>query len=252
MIIAIDGLDGSGKETTCKVLSDHIITRLNEVRDTPISTFTHSFPDYDIESGQAIKNVLAGNKVIDMPPAIKTLMVVSLFAYNRKEHLDMFKKTYGPDIFDRNDVIHIFDRYWASNILYQGLGKSDYQLSKFAEYCKAIDVVYGNIMPDIYYFLRVPFNLLSQRIRLRKSKAGIEHDTYEDDIFQKAVYHLSEYLLANPQRDRHLEIYDKVINAYETHLDGLALPEPIDRPVEDIVNEIYEHFYLYTGMVKKG
>lgn len=251
MIIAIDGLDGSGKETTCNLLSDCIISKVSEATGKAISTYIHSFPDYSTESGKAIKKILAGENVIDMPPEIKTIMVVTLFAYNRKEHLDAFKSTFGQDIFERNDFVHIFDRYWASNILYQGLGNSGPQLCKFVEYCKCIDIAYGNIMPDIYYFLRVPYNILYKRIRSRKSKAGIEHDTYEDDLFQKAVYHLSEYLLANPQRDRQLEIYDKVINAYETHVNGLALPEPTDRPVESIVDEIYEHFYLYTGMVGK-
>jgi len=251
MIIAIDGLDGAGKETTCKLLSERISTGLSEAKGVPIDTYIHSFPDYTIESGMVIANVLAGNEVIDVPPAIKIHMVVTLFAYNRKEHLDMFKKKYGPDIFDKDNTVHIFDRYWASNILYQGLGKSDFMLAKFAEYCKAVDVIYGNVLPDIYYFLRVPYSILYKRIRSRKSKAGIEHDMYEDDSFQKAVYHLSEYILANPQRDRQLEIYDKVINAYETHVNGLALPEPTDRPVESIVDEIYDHFYLYTGMVGK-
>jgi thymidylate kinase len=191
MIIAIDGLDGSGKETLTYALRDYLV---EEAGWDDAKVMVHSFPNYNSRSGMQIRNMLAGKTFTDESSDLKAYLIASMFAFNRAEYISSMQATFGEEIFSSTSVIHIFDRYWGSNVLYQGLGKSGEDLQKFIQLMRSIDTSLKNPMPDRYYFLRHPYSVLRKRLDARKSKS-VENDNYEKDTYLKSVYHLSEYLL---------------------------------------------------------
>ena len=191
MIIAIDGLDGSGKETLTYALRDYLV---EEAGWDESKVLVHSFPNYNSRSGMQIRNMLAGKTFTDESSDLKAYLIASMFAFNRAEYISSVQATFGDEIFSSNSVIHIFDRYWGSNVLYQGLGKSGEDLQKFIQLMRGIDTSLKNPMPDRYYFLRHPYSVLRKRLDARKYKS-VENDNYEKDTYLKSVYHLSEYLL---------------------------------------------------------
>ena len=247
MIVAIDGLDGSGKETTCRELANMLVER-NIVHKDFVKV--HSFPDYTIPSGKEIKRVLSGDLLAGTPKQAKALMIATLFAYNRAEH---FVRTNFKDDSANQQCVHIFDRYWASNILYQGIGLSGEDLNTFAGYCKNMDMQLGNPMPDVYYFLHLPYSILSKHLQGRESKSGVT-DTYEEDTFQMCVYHLSEYIISEGKNYPNLDIYDKVIECAsktKTVGTGITLDNWYQESVSCIVQNIYENLRDYAGAFSK-
>ena len=244
MIIAIDGLDGSGKESLTNKLRDAIIAQGIRNEDAVI---VHSFPDYNNSTGKQIKKILSGESFKEMPPHIRRFMTASLFAYNRAEHVLNTKTEYGTGIFNTDSVIHIFDRYWASNILYQGLGKTGIALETFAQLMRGMEIALGNPMPIVYYFLRHPYSVLWKRIHNRKSKS-VENDIYEADDFQKAVYHLSEYYLEviNPTE----ATYDKVIegcnSVMRSELGEIYYEKSVETLADEIIADLRERKLIAT------
>ncbi len=200
MIIAIDGLDGSGKETLCNEISKKLMEEYGWYMD---SVFIHSFPDYTIPSGKMIDEILHGGGA-NLPKAVRPYMLATLFSYNRAEHFRIFEMKVHDKDFTK---VHLFDRYWASNLIYQGLGMSYQDMIHFMNFCIHTEKGFGNPEPDFYYFLQVPYSVLRKRIDSRKNK-----DKYEEDVFQKAVYHMSEWLLD----EMHID-YPKAERAFPFH-----------------------------------
>ena len=238
MIIAIDGLDGSGKETTCTRLAAWI-------EDQKMKTYVHSFPDYSVPSGAYIKQIIGNPETLkDMPSNFKPYFMASLFAFNRAEHFN-----YAYKFMDEFDI-HIFDRYWASNVLYQGLGMSRPELVDFVDHCYQLDITLNNPMPDIYYFIELPYKVLRRRIDFR-TKKEITNDSYEKDEFQKAVYHLSELLLAdqifvkdNNVSSQYFSIYDAVIKPYDYDNFNHVIEDDAETVVEMVIKDLEKRVNL--------
>ena len=124
MIISIDGLDCSGKNTVANALQmklSSIFKRAN----INVNVIKISFPDYEVSTGFAIKNILNGNTNI---PKDK---IPNLFILNR---LECFIENKIPMILasNKNNII-IFDRSYYSNILYQAKGKNSDEIAAMAE-----------------------------------------------------------------------------------------------------------------------
>ena len=220
MIIAIDGLDGSGKETACNNLKEIILKERPDIKEVVI----HSFPDYNIPSGKDISLILSGDVMRGIQSQSKSIMISELFAYNRYEHF-LYNGLHDINAFDDPEVVHIFDRYWASNIIYQGLGKVDKAFSSFIETCRSMDIAFNNPLPDKYFFLRVPFSVLIQRLTERNlSKSGVV-DTYEEPTFQMAVYLQSEYMLLLLNRN-HMLYNDIIEGTYYTEKGTIKAYKP--------------------------
>ena len=190
MIISIDGLDASGKETLANVLGAKLRLKY------PIPVRVVSFPDYTSESGQLIKKLLSGDlsSIRNIIPDDEWIGIITrLFVINRAEFFATHK-----EIDVENEII-ICDRYSASNILYQGQGLDNFELYDLVQFNNQLDYeIYKNPKPVISIFLRVSFTELKRRLKARKqSKSGVEKDVYEDLTFLKASYHLSEYLITS-------------------------------------------------------
>ena len=112
-LIAIEGLDCSGKETFAKQLKKFMEANINKTNPDRnsnedkknIKVHLVSFPDYTIESGKELKELLK----LD-PKKRDQDKLTALFAKNRKDVLD------NLDVAKYNIVI--FDRFIMSNIIY--------------------------------------------------------------------------------------------------------------------------------------
>ena len=105
MLVAIEGLDQSGKETQAKLLRDHI-------RATGHKSRVVSFPDYGTSIGEEIARALQGDRDYG-PEAMQLLYVANRF--ERKADIDRWHNA---------GLVVLFDRYVASSIAYgeaQGL-----------------------------------------------------------------------------------------------------------------------------------
>lgn len=108
MLIAIEGLDQSGKETQAQLLRDRL--RSGGARSRVVS-----FPDYGTSIGEEIARALQGER--DYDPEVMQLLYVAN-RYERKSDIEQWRDA---------GLLLIFDRYTASSVAYgeaQGLDAS--------------------------------------------------------------------------------------------------------------------------------
>lgn len=117
MIIAIEGIDASGKNT----LSKNLVQQLTRA-DPRIITELLSFPDYPSKTGKLIKGFLTGEWEVtsqkplpeDMRSAdVGAWMLQSIFAINRFEQWEKLKRYQNAA-----DGVLVLDRYWHSGLTY--------------------------------------------------------------------------------------------------------------------------------------
>lgn len=213
MLITIDGLDGSGKETLSRRLVDTLKYKTNK------EIYYLSFPDYSNSSGLLIYGLLHGNRfstigageakfLYAVPGNRRRYFMSELFAINRHELF--LNQPMKPD------GIYIADRYAKSNLLYQG--KDDPNPEVFAKYLTELEYVdYNNPQADLSFFLHVPYEVLRERLDKRD-----ELDLYEQDDSLKNTYDFSEMLIHS------YKAFEYVIEGTK---DGQAIP------VDTIINE---------------
>ena len=230
LIITIDGLDAAGKETVSRALA----RRINTIKNTD-RCVNFSFPRYFNESGKFIKSVLSNSEFLKLvPDDRKPYLISELFIANRHEFFTSMK-----DEFDAGGI-YVFDRYSASNILYQGVGMTDFELNQLITYNKTLEYdVYKNYKPTYSFFLRVPYKVLRDRIKFRESlKSGEDNDNYEKDAFLKSVYHLSEYMLTNQDKIAVHDLFNYIIDAVEPNSMRLyTVDELVDQMIQVLVEE---------------
>jgi len=119
MIIALEGIDGSGKSTQ----AERLVTRLKMFHPT---TF-QKFPDYATPIGKLIEKWL--HKQVELVETDPTSLVAPddalgfqcAMVANRLEHMAMLK-----DFSENHRKILVLDRYWGSGVAYgsgvDGLG----------------------------------------------------------------------------------------------------------------------------------
>ena len=181
MLIVLEGLDGAGKSTQLRMLTDYIAATGRQV------DYLH-FPRYDAPVfGEMIARYLRGDygSIEQVHPQIVAL----LFAEDRR--------TAAPLIREKLDAGHcvILDRYVYSNIAFQGSKLSDPKESEAL--CDWIfDLEYkqfGIPVPDLNLFLDVPISFVDEKLHnIREGSdrdyLGGKGDIHEADIeFQKRV-----------------------------------------------------------------
>ena len=99
MLVAIEGLDQSGKETQAKLLR-------NRIRVAGYKSRVESFPDYGTSIGEEIARALQGEREYG-PETMQLLYVANRF--ERKLDIDRWNDA---------GIVVIFDRYVASSVAY--------------------------------------------------------------------------------------------------------------------------------------
>ena len=181
--IAIDGLDGSGKETQTNFLVDSLRKQGRDVR-------TLSFPVYDSESSALVRMYLDG-KLGSHPSDTNAYAASTFFACDRYAS---FKSDWKKD-YDCKDKIIVANRYTSANAVHQ-LSKlpreawdSFLQSLWDFEFTKLVLPV-----PDMVIYLELPPEISLNLIGKRSIETGRKMDIHEKDAeymnrsYQAALY----------------------------------------------------------------
>ncbi len=187
ILIAIDGVDASGKQTHTELLAEHFKSLKKKVRRL-------SFPMYNSESSALVKLYLDGSlgkKAEDVDAyAASTFFAADRFATYRMD----WQKDY-----EDSQTLIIADRYVSSNMIHQAS-----KIEDFAEKDKFLDWLYDfefNLykipQPDMTIFLDMPPKYGKMLIAGRNNKfSGNEKlDIHEKDFsYLEKSYENAKYV----------------------------------------------------------
>ena len=180
MIVAFEGLDGSGKGTQSQILSAKMSAK-------GIDNALYSFPNYKgTNFGLEVGKYLNGGfgSLDEVPPQFP----VMLYAMDRFE----MRKSIMKDINSGSNII--FDRYVPSNIAHQAVKFPENQRKTFADWVKRLEY---NILempsPDVIIFLDVDPVIAGRMVALKgkRSYTDAEKDIHEaNDSYMDKVYQM--------------------------------------------------------------
>jgi len=211
MIIAIDGIDGTGKRTQSKMLEEYLLSNGYNVRLV-------SFPIYASFFGEMVSEYLNGNygSLYSINPKLAAL----LYAQDRQL---FFKHTQILD-----DEIIIFDRYVNSNIAHHS--------SKIIE--KERSYLINWILELEYNVNRIPKPDISFVLDLEVENSVINVGNKDKRSYTESTYDLHEantdYLIETRK------IFISLVNGIDTHIIKCDVNKVI-REKNDIAREISLH-----------
>lgn len=214
VLIVIDGVDSSGKQTQTEMLSDRLLREGKKVRRI-------SFPAYDSPSSALVKMYLDG----DFGKNPEDVNAYAASAFYAMDRFATFKADWGRDYM--SDTVIIADRYVSSNMIHQAA-----KIDNIPDKEKFLDWVYdfeykkcGLPRPDITIFLDMP---VMMGIRLMKDRANKIDGGETKDI------HESNEKYLNDSHENALFVAKK----YGWHRICCSKDDTIKTP-EEINNEIY-------------
>lgn len=188
-LIVIEGIDGSGKSTCAKNLTE----KLNSINIKTIYTFepTHSHYGAKLREGMLSEDLDAEEELL-------------LFVKDRKDHIEYMIK---PAL--KEGYFIILDRYFYSSIAYQGAKGID--INRIMNLHK--DFI---IKPDIVFIFHLPIDIALNRII---SKRGIA-DRFENETYLKKVdkifHSFNESFIHHIDTDKDIKIInDELFNILE-------------------------------------
>ena len=179
MIVAFEGLDGSGKGTQSQILSAKMSAK-------GIDNALYSFPNYKgTNFGLEVGKYLNGGfgSLDEVPPQFP----VMLYAMDRFE----MRKSIMKDINSVSNII--LDRYVPSNIAHQAVKFPENQRKTFADWVKRLEY---NILempsPDVIIFLDVDPVIAGRMVALKGKRSYTDaakdiheaNDSYMDKVYQ--------------------------------------------------------------------
>jgi len=167
-LVVIEGLDGAGKRTLAKALTDALVERGAKVT-------TGAFPRYDEDvHADLVRDALHG-RLGDLTGSVHGMSV--LYALDRRGAADSIRADLAG-----YDVV-LLDRYIASNAAYGAARLGQDARGEFVEWVRALEVDrFGLPVPDLHLLLRVPTEVAADRAARREAtEADRERDVYESD-----------------------------------------------------------------------
>ena len=163
MLVAIEGIDGSGKGTQAQMLLEH-------TREVGYTAALLSFPQYQVtQSSKWIAEYLKGDfgELNEVPP----LFAGTLFALDRYESINQIMHS-----LKEHDLV-IMDRYVASNLAYQGARVATEDRTKFVDRLLKLEYeIYALPKPDITLFLDMPVAFSERLITGRGTRTYTKQD----------------------------------------------------------------------------
>lgn len=169
-MIAIEGLDGSGKATQARLLEEALRKAGEDVRGV-------SFPDYDSDSSALVRMYLSGQFGSE-PEAVNAYAASSFYAVDRYAS---YKRQWGD--FYWNGGIVVADRYTTSNAIHQcsklPAGEWDGFLDWLFHY--EYDLL-GLPAPDAVIYLDVELEVSQRLLEKRYDRDASRKDIHERDL----------------------------------------------------------------------
>ncbi|MBQ3003907.1 MAG: thymidylate kinase [Clostridia bacterium] len=221
ILIALDGLDGSGKETQTRLLEEALIQNGIPCRNV-------SFPTYDDRMSAAVKLYLSG-KFGDDPNTVNGYAASSFFATDRYcSYMLDWKQDY-----DAGTVI-LANRYTTANAVHQLSKLPEEEYDGFLDWL--FDFEFGKLglpAPDLVLYLCVPPAVSESLIMSRSAQTGRATDIHENnkqhlrDSYRAALYSADKLGWAKidcsadgktlrSREDIHAEIFSHVGNLLQT------------------------------------
>ena len=176
-LIAIDGVDASGKQTHAEILFEKLKKMGKKVR-------LISFPAYDKPSSALVKMYLSGD-FGEKPEDVSAYAASTFFAADR---FSTYRTDWGKDYED--DTIIIADRYVSSNMIHQASKLKKEDRSEFLDWLDNFEYnIYSLPRPDITVFLDMPPEFGAELMRERENKFSGES---EKDIHERNKEYLKE------------------------------------------------------------
>lgn len=176
-LIAIDGVDASGKQTHAEILYEKLKKMGKKVR-------LISFPAYDKPSSALVKMYLSGD-FGENPEDVSAFAASTFFAADR---FSTYRTDWGKDYED--DTIIIADRYVSSNMIHQASKLKKEDRSEFLDWLDNFEYnIYSLPRPDITIFLDMPPEFGAELMRERENKFSGDS---EKDIHERNKDYLKE------------------------------------------------------------
>lgn len=215
-LIAIEGIDGSGKRTQLDLLAHSLQARGRE-------THRVSFPRYESFFGKLVGQYLNG----DFGPmeAVDPHLSAVLYAGDRMEAKPPIETALAAG------KIVLADRYIGSNMAHQSARVPEDKREEFFGWLKRLEYgVYGLPAEDLVIYLRVP---VAEAHRLVGLKSARTYTSMKRDIQEADITHLEQTAI----------IYDQLatsanwarIECVEAGTNALRSPEEIHRGVLEAV-----------------
>jgi dTMP kinase len=217
LLIVIEGVDGSGKETQSKSLYEYFAGKGKNIKKV-------TFPRYENSSSALVKMYLSGdfgsNPNDINPYAASTFYAVDRYAAFKEELFDFYN----------NGGIIIADRYTTSNMVHQGGKLKDIdEKIDYMDWLWDLEFLkYGLPIPDVVFYLDIPPEINIKLMAERKNKISNEskkdiHErslTHLQDSYENALWLIRKYKWTTIQcmdgdrlrtiEDIHIEIVNKV------------------------------------------
>lgn len=222
ILIAIDGVDASGKQTQSQLAYEKLLAAGINVRLV-------SFPAYHSDSSVLVKMYLNGD-FGSKPEDVNAYAASTFFAADR---FASFRRDWKQD-YDNGYVI-IADRYVQSNMIHQASKLKPEEKKAFIDWLYDLEYrVYGLPQPDVTIFLDMPPEKAAELMAERANKID---QSSTKDIHERSV----DYLKAS--YDNALQIaggfgWKHVSCTYKNDI----------RTIEDINNEIMN---IVTDTIKE-
>lgn len=186
MLIAIDGLDGSGKETQSTLLCERLTA-------CGIKNRLISFPTYSDDSCALVKMYLGG-RFGDDPATVNAYAASSFYAMDRYcSYMLDWKKDY------ESDTLIVANRYTSANLVHQMSKLPESEWKSFAEWLWSYEFEkLGLPAPTAVVYLCLPPTVSAALIQSRCDKTGAVKDIHEKNAaFLENSYRAALYAAEN-------------------------------------------------------
>src|SRR5205809_7164815 len=174
-LIAIEGIDGSGKRTQVELLTLSLKARGHSV-------FPTGFPQYDSWFGKMVGQFLNG----DLGPleSVDPHFTALLYAGDRFEAKPMLEDALS------NGQIVLADRYIASNLAHQTARVAPEKRAAFVEWIEHLEYdIYGLPREDLVLYLRVPAVEAQKLVALKSARS---YTSAQKDLQEASLRHLED------------------------------------------------------------
>ena len=174
-LIAIEGIDGSGKRTQLDLLGNHLIAGGNRVYST-------GFPQYDSWFGKMVGQFLNGD--FGALEAVDPHFTALLYAGDRFEAKPKIEAA-----LDEGKIV-LIDRYIGSNLAHQTARAAPEKRAEFRKWIEHLEYeIYDLPREDLVLYLRVP---PGEAQKLVARKAERSYTSAKRDLQEASLQHLQD------------------------------------------------------------
>jgi dTMP kinase len=172
-LIAIEGIDGSGKRTQLDLLT-------TALHSTGASVYSTAFPQYDSWFGQMVGQFLNGElgSLDSVDPHFSALLYAG----------DRFEAKSAIEAALAQGKIVLIDRYIGSNLAHQTARVSPDKRDAFRQWIRHLEYeIYGLPREDSIIYLRVPAHEAQNLINQKTQRS---YTTAKQDLLEASLHHL--------------------------------------------------------------